>query len=355
MTRTLTLELKSRRGDFVLEVDKRLPLADVTAVFGASGSGKTTLLRAIAGLDPCEGRIVFDRISWLDARVCMPAHARRIGYVFQDARLFAHLSVRGNLEFPQRMGRTDTRIAYADVVDALALEPLLERGVSSLSGGESQRVALGRALLAGPQLLLMDEPLSSLDAGGKAEIIDYIAAIPARFGIPMLYVTHDIDEVVRLARQTLVLERGRATALGPTATVLFDYDERRRGNPDASSVLVAAVAASDAHVTTLALDGQSIKVPALRAPAGADVQIRIRARDVVLATERVQHISIRNAIACTVTEVRALDPRNAEVIVNLSGQPLRAHVTHEAVHDLELRPGMQIYALIKTVAIDGLR
>jgi molybdate transport system ATP-binding protein len=355
MSANLALRVQSTRGGFTLEVAERLQVDDVTAVFGASGSGKTSLLRAIAGLDRCSGQISFNGEVWLDTHIDVPTHARKIGFVFQDALLFPHLNVQQNLDFPRRMRRTDERIEPADVIAALSLAPLLERQVVALSGGEAQRVALGRALLCGPQLLLMDEPLSSLDAASRTQIIDYIADIPLRFGIPILYVTHDIDEVVRLAKKTLLLEGGRAVAHGPTATVLFDYDERRRGNAETSSILMATVASADPHVTTLMLADQTIKVPTLRAAQGADIQIRIRARDVVLATQRVQHISIRNALACTVTEVRDLDLRNAEILLDLAGQRLRAHITHEAVADLGLRPDMRVFAMIKTVAIDGLR
>jgi molybdate transport system ATP-binding protein len=311
-------------------------------------------LRAIAGLDYCTGSIEFEGTTWLDSRVSVPTHERGIGYVFQDARLFAHLSVLRNLEFPRRVRHIVDSIDPLDVIDSLSLQPLLDRPVTSLSGGEAQRVALGRALLRSPKLLLMDEPLSSLDAARRAEIITYIGDIPERFGIPILYVTHDVDEVARLARQTLLLEGGRVLGYGPTASVLFDYDEKRGVNSDASSILTASVLSTDAYITTLQLADQLIKVPPLHAKNGTEVQLRIRARDVVLATERVQHLSIRNALQCTVSEVRDIDRRNAEVLVSLAGQRLRAHVTHEAVLDLGLRPAMVVYAMIKTVAMDGL-
>jgi molybdate transport system ATP-binding protein len=199
---TLQIDASLTQGDFRLAVRETLELAGITAVFGASGSGKTTLLRVIAGLEPeARGSIHFRGAAWLDGKRSLPPEARALGVVFQDGRLFPHLDVSGNLMFPIRHGRRRSAIGFDDTVQALGLETLLQRQTPSLSGGERQRVAIGRALLSGAGLLLMDEPLSSLDRDRKREILPLIRSLPKRFGLPILYVTHDVDELIYLASQ----------------------------------------------------------------------------------------------------------------------------------------------------------
>jgi molybdate transport system ATP-binding protein len=214
--------------DFELDVSHRFALDGITALFGPSGCGKSTLLRIIAGLEEkAGGRIAFGGEVWLDtaSRIFVPPHLRGVGYVFQDARLFPHLSVEGNLRYAaRRSAGIDHRIAFDDVVAALDLGPLLSRRTGALSGGERQRVAMGRTLLARPRLLLMDEPLAALDIQRKAEILPYIERLPERFGVAVIYVTHAIDEVVRLARRMVVLGAGRKIADGSVAEVLERLD-----------------------------------------------------------------------------------------------------------------------------------
>jgi len=224
----LGLRVRVHLSDFTLEVDERLEARGVTALFGPSGSGKTTLLRAIAGFErPVRGRITLGErvLSDVDAGVFVPPHQRPIGFLFQEARLFDHLDVAGNLDFAaRRRGRGDTRFARADVVASLDLGPLLSRRVEGLSGGERQRVALGRTLLSGPELLLLDEPLAGLDLARKAEILPYLEAVIRRFGLPTLFVSHDLDEVVQLSDRVLVLEEGQEAGLGPTAEIVEQLD-----------------------------------------------------------------------------------------------------------------------------------
>ena len=200
---------EGRLGDFVLDVELQAPASGVTVLFGPSGSGKTTLLRCLAGLTQVDGRLSLDGEVWQDEGRFLPPHRRRVGYVFQDAALFEHLSVRGNLLYGRRRAGLDADAKFDGVVALLGLEELLSRGVGRLSGGERQRVAIGRALLSAPRLLLMDEPLAGLDAARKAEVIPYIEAMRSQAGVPIFYVTHDVTEAARLGDRMLLMRDGR--------------------------------------------------------------------------------------------------------------------------------------------------
>ena len=345
MIKRLEVQGRVTRGTFALEIDAAFDLDGILAVFGPSGSGKTTFLRLVAGLAPdAHCRVTFENIVWQDARRCMPAFKRRIGYVFQDGRLFSHLDVRRNLEYSMRFRPDATPDRFETVIAALELGPLIDRAVTSLSGGEAQRVALGRALIANPQLLLMDEPLSSLDLERKREIIDYIARLPAQFGVP----------VTRLARTTALLDEGRIVAHGPTSRVFVSAAGRPIfGRDEASSILLAKVEKQSGALTSVSVGTQTLKLPNIKAAVGTDIQVRIRARDVVIATHPVNHVSIRNMLACRLLDVRDHDALQAELLLEVEGQSLRALVTREAVTDLDLTAGSPVYALIKSIAFDA--
>lgn len=354
MSKTLQIGARIRRGSFTLAVDQAFELDGILAVFGPSGSGKTTLLRLIAGFIHDAGcRVGLDETVWQDTASFLPAHKRRIGYVFQDGRLFAHLNVKRNLEYSSRFPWRRGAIGLDDVIDALALAPLLGRDVQSLSGGEAQRVALGRALLSNPQLLLMDEPLSSLDLERKREIVEYIAQLPQRFHVPIIYVTHDGDEVARLARETVLLNAGRVVAHGATSDVFAASEwSPLPGQDDASSIMHGVVEERRGPLTLLRLGPERLKVPNIQAAPGTDVQIRIRARDVIVATQAVAGISIRNSLTCRLLQIRDHDALHTELLLETQGQSLRALVTREAVEDLQLEAGATVQALIKSIAFD---
>ena len=345
---------------FTLTVDDDLVLDGITAMFGPSGSGKTTLLRIIAGLErDATGRVAFLDDVWQDAArgIFVPPHKRGVGYVFQDARLFAHLSVAANLRYAERRSRRESRrIDFDDVVAALDLAPLLDRRPAGLSGGEQQRVAIGRTLLARPRLLLMDEPLAALDAKRKAAILPYIERLPVTFGVPIIYVTHAIAEATQISSRMVLLSDGRVSASGSVTEVMERLDlYPMTGRFEAGAVLATRVAAHDPSfmLTSLDLAGQTVVVPAVDLPVGADVRLRIRARDVALATERPRGISIRNILSGRVAEVaEEPDTAFAEVLVDLGGAHIRARLTRHAVADLSLTPGRPVFALIKSVAID---
>lgn len=343
---------------FTVDVDCALPLEGVTALFGASGSGKSTLLRIISGLEKrARGVVRFGDEVWQDGNGRrVPPHRRGIGYVFQDARLFAHLSVAGNLRYGARRAGNGCAIQFDDVVDSLDLGPLLARRTGQLSGGERQRVALGRALLARPRLMLMDEPLASLDERRKADILPYIERLPAVFRVPTIYVTHNIAEVTRLADRMLVLSDGRVAAEGAVTDVLARLDlSPETGRFEAGSLLSATVLGHDDTYQLTVLDhaGQRIETPRADLAIGTQVRLRVRARDVMLATQRPSGISARNILRGTIREIaEEPDTAYAETLVDIGSASLRARITRKTVAELGLAPAAPVYAIIKAITFD---
>lgn len=360
----LSFELHVRLGDFELEAAGDVDTGRVTAVFGPSGSGKSTLLRALAGLvRDAEGRVSFGDDVWLDGTrgLDLPAHRRPVGYMFQEARLFPHLSAEGNLRYAARRARSGRHVVrFDEVVDALDLGPLLPRKTTSLSGGEQQRVALGRTLLTQPRLLLLDEPLSALDTARKMEILPYLEALHPRFGIPTLYVSHSVDEVALLADRMLVLDGGRVAAEGRTADVLERLDlAPLAGHFGTATVVEARVIRHDPdyRLTWLDLAGQTLVVPQRgRFEEGEEACVVVRARDVSLATRRPAGVSIQNVLAGRVYEVRETDDTAfAEVSIDLGPDRLLARITRLSLHDLGLAEGDPVFALLKSVSLSKMR
>ncbi|UCG73192.1 MAG: molybdenum ABC transporter ATP-binding protein [Chromatiales bacterium] len=355
----LTLDLQATLGDFSLQVDDQLQMDGITALFGPSGSGKSTLLRIIAGLETrATGKVAFNGETWQHARMRVPAHVRGATLLFQDVRLFPHLDVGGNLDYAARRAPPSRDGADRhDIIRSLELDNLLDRRTQTLSGGEAQRVAIARALLARPRLLLMDEPLAALDLGRRARLLDRIEELPRRFGIPVLYVTHAIDEVARLADHTVLMQSGRWIARGDTADILerLDLPDLAAGS-DTGALLNATVASHDdaLALTRLTVGSWTLSVPALNRPAGAEVRLRVRARDVALATERPSAISIRNVLEGRVLEITT-DGQSpyAEVLIDVDGSHLRARITRASVAELALVAGSRVYALIKSIALDS--
>lgn len=350
----LSLHLEVARDAFVLAVDEVVELAPITALFGPSGAGKTTLLRTIAGLERAAvGRLALGAVVWQDSAtgIFEPPHRRRIGYVFQDGRLFPHLDVAGNLGFGHRRGRG--KFEFADVAAAMDLGALLDRKAQALSGGEQQRVAIGRALLTDPELMLMDEPLSALDARRKAEIIPYVERVAHEFGVPILYVTHSIGEVSRLATRMVLLDEGRIAACGGVAELLERIDLWPITGPGAAGALLTArIEGSADGMTTLGAAGQRLRIPAIDGASGTVIQLRIAAKDVAIATARPTGLSIRNVLEARIVRIDTLAPVYAEILLDVGNQHLRAEITQEAAAELELAAGQRVYALIKSVAID---
>ena len=354
----LSVAVAHRLGAFDLDVAFEAP-AGVTALFGRSGSGKTTLVKAIGGLlCPRRGRVALGGHVLLDTGrgLVVPRHRRRIGTVFQEGRLFPHLSVRQNLLFGRWFApRHDPGADIEAVVEMLGIGPLLGRRPAGLSGGEKQRVAIGRALLSKPRLLLMDEPLAALDEGRKAEILPYIERLRDEAGVPIVYVSHSVAEVARLADTLVVLDAGRVTAVGPAADVLARLDvPPLAGGREAGAVIEARVAAQDARFGLTLLDTRAgaLRVPRLDLPVGAALRLQIPARDVMLSLAPPVRSSALNVLAAVVAEVRPLDGSTAELRLDCGGAAILARITRLSLSEMGLVPGAAVFAVVKGVALD---
>jgi molybdate transport system ATP-binding protein len=332
----------------------------LTALFGRSGAGKTSLVNVIAGLvRPEQGRVVVDGAILLDTArgIFVPKHKRRIGYVFQEGRLFPHLTVRQNLLFGRWFTRAEAPGAGLDeVVALLGIAPLLHRRPAALSGGEKQRVAIGRALLANPRLLLMDEPLASLDHQRKDEILPYIERLRDETRVPIVYVSHSVAEVTRLATTMVLMSAGKVDAVGPVAEVMGRLDlYPRTGRFEAGAVLETTVAGHDADygLTLLSYGNGTIRVPRLDLAAGARVRVRIRARDVMIAVTPPKGLSALNILPGEIAEIGQVEGPIRDLRIALGGGVfLLARVTSRSLAELFLTPGRAVFAVIKSVALD---
>ena len=342
---------------FELHAELQVFAHGVTALFGPSGSGKTTLLRCIAGLEPmANGMFQVKDEVWQNGAKFMPVHRRPLGYVFQEASLFPHLSVRQNLEYGlKRIPPEQRRVQLEQVVEWLGLSKLIERdSPAGLSGGERQRVAIARALLTSPRLLLMDEPLSALDAASKREILPYLERLHGELDIPVIYVSHSLDEVARLADQLLLMEQGRVIASGALNEVLGRLDLPTAHLDDAGAVIEAGVAVHDEeyHLSRLDFPGGSLWVSKVEHAIGSRVRARVLARDVSIATVAPQGSSISNIIAARIAAIREEGPDRASLrLATHDGQMLLSRITRRSLDHLGLVPGMEVFAQVKSVAL----
>ena len=348
-------------GGFVLDVAVDLPGRGITALFGPSGSGKTSCLRVLAGLERrARGRVAAGADVWQDSAqsLFVPPHRRALGYVFQEASLFAHLNVQDNLTFGfRRTPAGEQRHGWDRPLELLGIGHLLQRWPHELSGGERQRVAIARALATSPRLLLMDEPLAALDAARKAEILPYLERLQTELDIPVIYVSHAIDEVARLADHLVLLEAGRVAAQGPTSRLLTRLDLPLAHGDSAAAVIAGTVLGHEPgfHLTQVGFPGCNLRFvsPArqrVRVP-GETVRLRVQARDVSLTLSHQADTSILNVLPACVLELREDSPGYVMVVLDTSGTRLLARVTRKSADALQLAPGTSVFAQVKGVAL----
>ncbi len=353
----LVIDIKKQLGDMTLTVNAKLPLQGVTAVFGRSGAGKTSLVNILGGLSkPDSGQLLLgDKVLYRHGKVNLPPEKRRIGYVFQEARLFPHYKVRGNLNYGVR--HADPK-QFARIVKLLGIEHLLDRYPRTLSGGEKQRVAIGRALLTAPDMLLMDEPLASLDLPRKRELIPYLQTLARELELPIIYVSHSLDEILHLADHMLVLKQGEVVTQG-TLSQVWNSEEMRPWLPaeELSSLIYAKIVATHPQyaVTELALaDGNHLwvngKLP--QSDPQQPIKIRIQANHVSVATQMPQNSSIRNHLRGTISEIHpSTSGEQMQLKIKLGEEELWANLTRWACDELQLQPGTEVYAQIKGVSM----
>ncbi|MGH8181262.1 MAG: molybdenum ABC transporter ATP-binding protein [Steroidobacteraceae bacterium] len=357
----LRLSVIKRWEGFKLRAQLDAPTPGVVALFGRSGCGKTTLINIISGLlRPDEGRVELDGVTLTDTRgrIHVPVERRRIGYVFQDARLFPHLGVLANLRYGERRAPKETRAIGLDTVLALlGLEPLLKRRPYQLSGGERQRVALGRTLLSQPRLLLLDEPLASVDAARREEVLPYLETLRDSLSIPMVYVSHQLDEVLRLATHVALMEAGEIVAFGTLSDISVRPELRAIVGPEAvGAILDGTVTRVDAAagMADIQLGGGVLHVSLQNARAGAPIRIQLLARDIILATEPARGLSVRNALQGVISEISPDFGQAVLIKIDIgAGTAVLARVTKHALQALELRVGMSIWVLVKAVSARG--
>jgi molybdate transport system ATP-binding protein len=355
----LDIQVARRQGSFQVDAAFQTGSTGITALFGPSGAGKTSVINMVAGLSrPDNGRIVVkDRVLFDSARdINLPPERRSIGYIFQDGRLFPHLTVRSNLTYGMKLTPPSQRcIGLDQVVDLLGIEGLIDRRPMTLSGGEKQRVAIGRALLTSPRLLLMDEPLASLDQARKSEVIPFIGKLPAALSIPIIYVTHSTDEVLRLADDMVLMHCGKSVAAGKMPEIIHLPEfQKVIGRQEAFSVAAMVVKNhyQSGGLTLLQGPVVCLKVPLMKCAVGEPIRVRIRARDVAIALEPPSNTSVQNILEATIERVNLLDSSLVDVRLNV-GFPLLAQVPIKAKDDLKLTVGQKVFALIKSMSISA--
>ena len=340
---------------FSLNIECQVPASGVTAIYGPSGSGKTTVLNAIAGIQPASGSstIQFGNEQWQNGTQFTPPWKRKIGFVFQDARLFPHLNVRQNLEYAIKRRGDESQPCFDEIVDWLNLNKLLSRLPESLSAGQKQRVAIGRALLCGPRILLMDEPLANLDHAARLECLHYLQRLRTKLDIPIWYVSHDIEEVSQIADKLLLLDNGRLEAQGSLIDLCSRLDTRLSHEEHAAAIVTGEIHQHDIEfgLTEIRIDQQTLLVNHLDAPPGQQQRIRIPARDVSICRTRPQDSSILNIIPVQLLEIEATGGSRVLLRLSLGDQCLLARITRKSAEALQLTVGDKVFAQIKSAAL----
>jgi molybdate transport system ATP-binding protein len=359
----LTVAATKQRGAFNLDVRFESPTPGVVALFGPSGCGKTTAVNIVAGLvHPDRGRVVLDDTVLFDSelRIDVPVEKRGIGYVFQDARLFPHLNVGGNLKFAERRAARTGHIGFDRVIGMLDLQPLMARRVHQLSGGEKQRVAIGRALLSQPRLLLLDEPLASLDRERREEVLPYLETLRDQLALPMVYVSHQFDEVLRLATHIVLMQSGAVAAQGGIGAMSLDPRLRAMIGPDAVGAIVdGTVIGREGGLLRVRVGEGELRVNAASPAPGGTLRVQLLARDIIVSTQMPQFLSVRNNLRGVVSAVEE-DGASDLILIDVGaaagtdGPTILARVTKAATRELGLVPGKPVWALVKSVALRGI-
>ncbi len=351
----IDLSVKKRNGQFQIDASFAFHQAGVTAIIGESGAGKTSIINMVAGLmRPDEGHITVNGRTLFDTKTgCnIPPEKRHIGYIFQDGRLFPHLSVRHNLTYGMNLiPKHDRFITVDQVVDLLGIGHLLKRMPSNLSGGEKQRVAIGRALLTSPTFLLMDEPLASLDEARKSDVLPFIGKLTREFKIPILYVSHSFDEVLNLADTIVILNAGQVISYGNTDEVISRADMQQfLGTSNYGAVVPTVIEDHNQYLTRLRFNGGLLHVPPLNKEKGSKIIVLIKARNVAVSLDRPSNTSFQNILPARITEITYRDKMMADIHLDI-GCMIIARITCAAKESLALKPGQQVYALVKGVAV----
>jgi molybdate transport system ATP-binding protein len=354
----LTVSVRKQQGSFALNAQFESPTPGVVALFGRSGSGKSTLINVIAGLLQADaGRVALNETVLLDAgrKIDVPAERRRIGYVFQDARLFPHLNVAANLNYARTRAAGSAFVSLERVVELLGLAPLLQRRTQQLSGGERQRVAIGRALLTQPHMLLLDEPLASLDSARREEVLPYLELLRDQLALPMVYVSHDFDEVLRLATYLVLMEGGQTVAQGGIAKMSLNPALRAIIGADAVGAVINGIVVgnSASGLTRVQVGAGELNLKLAEYPAGQTLRVQLLARDIIVATQAPQALSVRNNLKGVITAVKADEDDSDLIDIDIGGTVIMARVTRAATRDLGLAAGLKVWALVKAVSLRG--
>lgn len=355
----LSVAAVKQRGTFTLRVRIEAPTPGVLALFGRSGCGKSTVVNIIAGLvRPDAGRIALGDAVLLDtaAGIDVPPERRQIGYVFQDARLFPHLSVAANLRYAEKRACGASFVDFDAVCDLLDLGPLLARRTHQLSGGERQRTAIGRALLTQPRLLLLDEPLAALDAARREEVLPYLETLRDRLAIPMVYVTHDFAEVLRLATHVALMDSGALTTQGGVAEMSLDPHLRAIVGPEQVGAIVDGIVAGvdpDTRLATVRVGRGELHVESSGFAAGDSLRVQLLARDIIVSVREPRDLSVRNSLSGIVSRIQGDDAGSDLVFIDIGGSEIMARITKAATRALSLRPGQDAWALVKSVSLRG--
>lgn len=350
----LLIQLQLQRADFSLNLDLEVPDQGVTVLFGPSGCGKTTTLRCVAGLEKAHGRVQLRNKVWQDShsQTFLPTWSRRLGYVFQEASLFEHLTVQANLEYGLKRLSFPNSQALQEAIDLLGIAPLLQRQVQDLSGGERQRIAIARALATQPEILLLDEPLASLDISRREEILPWLEKMHQGLNIPVLYVTHSLNELTRLADQVVLMNAGQSLLQGPIMQVLTDPICASTLGQEAGTLLAGVVTEIDDKFKLTGIDLAIGRVWVSESyPLGSSVRVFIRANDILISSEKILSSSAQNQFLGHIQKI-AQDTQSAQALLTIhcQGQVLLARITHKALHDLGLAAGSAVFCLLKSVA-----